>query len=334
MIQVNNLTKKYGEHTAIENISFTAKIGHIYGLLGPNGAGKSTTMNIITGCLSSTEGDVLINGFDIFQSPEKAKKYIGYLPEHPPLYPDMTVIEYLTFVAKAKGIPPSDVSSCVNDVIKSVKCSDVSSRLIRNLSKGYKQRIGIAQALLGDPEIIILDEPMVGLDPLQITEMRELILSLKKSHTIILSSHILSEISAICDRIMIISQGKLRIADTPKNLEAFFAQTFAMEMTVKASENEVRRALSHIGTITEISYTPNEDKTANVTIHTDSEKDISEKVFFAFADICRPILRLNAIQTTLEDVFLDVTSSSPNILSKSAKITDSEEALKGDESNI
>ena len=219
MIEVKNLVKKYGDHTAVDHLSFTVEKGQIYGFLGPNGAGKSTTMNIMTGYLGATDGEVLINGHDILKEPEAAKKSIGYLPELPPLYMDMTVMEYLKFSTELKKIKKEDREAEIEKALKLVKLADVQDRLIKNLSKGYKQRVGLAQAILGFPEIIILDEPTVGLDPKQIIEIRELIRELAKEHTVILSSHILAEIREVCDYIMIISKGKLVASDTPEHLE-------------------------------------------------------------------------------------------------------------------
>ena len=221
MIEVKNLVKKYGNHLAVDHLNFTIEEGHIYGFLGPNGAGKSTTMNIMTGYLGATEGEVLINGHDILKEPEEAKKQIGYLPELPPLYMDMTVREYMEFAAELKKIPKAKRAESIDDVEKLVKIKDVEKRLIKNLSKGYRQRVGLAQAVLGFPEIIILDEPSVGLDPKQIIEIRELIRKLAKKHTVILSSHILAEVREVCDYIMIISKGKLVASDTPENLERY-----------------------------------------------------------------------------------------------------------------
>ncbi len=206
MIEVKNLTKKYGNHLAVENLSFRVEKGQIYGFLGPNGAGKSTTMNIMTGYLAPTEGSVTINGFDVMKEPEGAKKCIGYLPEQPPLYMDMTVIEFLRFCAELKKVPKADRADQVAYVMAMTGIEHMANRLIKNLSKGYKQRVGLAQAILGDPEVIILDEPSVGLDPMQIIEIRELIKKLGERHTVILSSHILSEVSAVCDQIMIIAR--------------------------------------------------------------------------------------------------------------------------------
>ncbi len=236
MIEVRNLVKRYGTHTAVDHLSFTVKRGQIYGFLGPNGAGKSTTMNIMTGYLGATEGEVVINGHDILKEPELAKRSIGYLPEMPPLYLDMKVEEYLQFVAALKKLKRHQIGEQVEKVIELTKIQDVRGRLIKNLSKGYKQRVGLAQAIIGFPEIIILDEPTVGLDPKQIIEIRELIRELSKSHTIILSSHILAEISEVCDYIMIISKGKLVASDTPENLEKQLKGTEQIFLQARASE--------------------------------------------------------------------------------------------------
>ncbi len=218
MIKVENLVKKYGDHVAVDHLSFEVEKGQIYGFLGPNGAGKSTTMNIMTGYPAASDGLVEINGHDILTEPEAAKKCIGYLPEIPPLYPDMTVWEYLYFVAELKKLPKAERENQIQEVMEMVEIEDVSERLIKNLSKGYRQRVGLAQAIIGYPDIIILDEPMVGLDPKQIIEIRELIKRLSENHTIILSSHILTEVSTICDHIMIISKGKLVASDSPEGL--------------------------------------------------------------------------------------------------------------------
>ena len=239
MIEVKNLCKNYGGHRAIEDLTFTLEKGHVYGFLGPNGAGKSTTMNIITGCLAATSGYVLIDGMDIFENAVKAKKLIGYLPEIPPLYPDMTVFEYLSFIAEVKGVPKENTTEELFKVMTETNTEEVGHRLIKNLSKGYRQRVGIAQALIGDPEIIILDEPTAGLDPKQIIEIRELIIALGKEHTVILSSHILSEVQAVCDYILIISEGKLVANDTAGNLEHGFGaglEEIFLKLTGSASE--------------------------------------------------------------------------------------------------
>ena len=222
LIQVKNLTKRYGDHIAVNDLSFTVQDGRIYGFLGPNGAGKSTTMNMITGCLAVTSGEICISGYDIIDSPQEAKRLIGYLPEIPPLYPDRTPAEFLRFVAEAKHVPKSEITAQICDAMEKAKITDVSNRLIANLSKGYRQRVGVAQALLGNPEYIILDEPTVGLDPLQIIEIRELILSLRREHTVILSSHILSEVQAVCDDVLMISSGSVIACDTMENLKERF----------------------------------------------------------------------------------------------------------------
>ena len=246
MIEVKNLVKKYGNHLAVDHLNFTIEEGHIYGFLGPNGAGKSTTMNIMTGYLGATEGEVLINGHDILKEPEEAKKQIGYLPELPPLYMDMTVREYMEFAAELKKIPKEKRAESIEDVEKLVKIKDVEKRLIKNLSKGYRQRVGLAQAVLGFPEIIILDEPSVGLDPKQIIEIRELIRKLAKKHTVILSSHILAEVREVCDYIMIISKGKLVASDTPENLERYLGESGLIEIETRTEASKVKEVLKNV----------------------------------------------------------------------------------------
>jgi len=311
MIEVNRLTKQYGDHTAISDLTFKIEPGRVYGFLGPNGAGKSTTMNIITGCLAATSGQVLIGGFDIFEEAEQAKRLIGYLPEQPPLYIDMTVAEYLRFVAKAKGVSKVELDGQLRYVMDVTQIAPMSSRLIKNLSKGYRQRVGIAQALLGKPGIIILDEPTVGLDPKQIIEIRDLIRTLGEKHTVIFSSHILSEVRAICDWIMIISEGKLVASDTPENLEEIFAGQSTIELKVKATEDEVKNALSCVEGVGTITYTTSKtDHTAHVVVSLLEDRDITEAVFFAFSEIRRPILNMAMTRTSLEDVFLQLTKQS------------------------
>lgn len=243
MIEVENLTKKYGSHVAVDNLSFRVERGMIYGFLGPNGAGKSTTMNMMTGYIAATSGTVKINGYDILKNPEQAKKSIGYLPELPPVYPDMTVYEYLRFVAELKKVKKNERQVQIEDVMKQTQIEDVKGRLIKNLSKGYKQRVGLAQAIIGYPEVIILDEPTVGLDPKQIIEIRELIRELAKKHTIILSSHILSEVSAVCDHIMIISKGKLVASDTPEGLMTLLKGGRQMKLSVLGEQGKVEELL-------------------------------------------------------------------------------------------
>ena len=243
MIEVKNLTKRYGSHLAVDDLSFTVEKGQIYGFLGPNGAGKSTTMNIMTGYLGATKGTVLINGHDILKEPQEARKCIGYLPEQPPLYMEMTVSEYLKFAAELKKIPRSERETQIDKVVRMARLRDVMDRMIQNLSKGFRQRVGLAQAILGFPEIIILDEPTVGLDPKQIIEIRELIRKLAKEHTVILSSHILAEVREVCDHILIISNGKLAACDTPENLENLMSGSGRVEIEAKGSVNEVKRCV-------------------------------------------------------------------------------------------
>lgn len=309
MIEVKNLVKKYGNHTAVDHLNFTIEEGHVYGFLGPNGAGKSTTMNIMTGYLGATEGEVLINGHDILKEPEEAKKQIGYLPELPPLYMEMTVREYLEFVAELKGIAKNKREESINEVEKMVKIWEVENRLIRNLSKGYRQRVGLAQAVLGFPEIIILDEPSVGLDPKQIIEIRELIRQLAKKHTVILSSHILAEVREVCDYILIISKGKLVASDTPENLERNLGDSDLIEIETKASPDEVRRILETVDGIRSISTNYLENGITWAQIQEKKNTDIREKVFQAFAQNHQPLLKLNPLQVSLEDVFMELTQS-------------------------
>ena len=306
MIEVKNLVKKYGDHTAVDHLSFTVEKGQIYGFLGPNGAGKSTTMNIMTGYLGATDGEVLINGHDILKEPEAAKKSIGYLPELPPLYMDMTVIEYLKFSAELKKIKKEDREAEIEKALKLVKLADVQDRLIKNLSKGYKQRVGLAQAILGFPEIIILDEPTVGLDPKQIIEIRELIRELAKEHTVILSSHILAEIREVCDYIMIISKGKLVASDTPEHLEELMNGSDTIHIETIAEEETVREILSGLEDIEDVTYTQ-ENEILKAEVKTKERKDIREAIFSAFAEAQCPLLTLQKTTVSLEEVFLELT---------------------------
>lgn len=306
MIEVKNLVKKYGDHTAVDHLSFTVEKGQIYGFLGPNGAGKSTTMNIMTGYLGATDGEVLINGHDILKEPEAAKKSIGYLPELPPLYMDMTVMEYLKFSAELKKIKKEDREAEIEKALKLVKLADVQDRLIKNLSKGYKQRVGLAQAILGFPEIIILDEPTVGLDPKQIIEIRELIRELAKEHTVILSSHILAEIREVCDYIMIISKGKLVASDTPEHLEELMNGSDTIHIETRAEKETVREILSGLEDIEDVTYTQ-ENEILKAEVKTKERKDIREAIFSAFAEAQCPLLTLQKTTVSLEEVFLELT---------------------------
>ncbi len=312
MIEVRNLVKDYGGHLAVDHLSFTIYDGQIYGFLGPNGAGKSTTMNIMTGYIGATEGDVLINGHNILEEPEEAKKCIGYLPELPPLYVDMTVEEQLIFAAELKKIPKKERAQAVLEVMELAKLTDVKGRLIRNLSKGYRQRVGLAQAVIGFPPVIVLDEPTVGLDPKQIIEIRDTIKELGKNHTVILSSHILSEVSAVCDHIMIIDKGRLIASDTPENLERQMAVASGMELLIKASREEVEntfKTISQVDTITVLESGEEGIWKALVSFRSgeDEEEDVRERIFFAFADKRLPILSMQSQKASLEDVFLELT---------------------------
>lgn len=313
MIEVKNLVKRYGDHLAVDHLSFHVDKGQIYGFLGPNGAGKSTTMNIMTGYIASTEGEVLIGGHNILEEPEKAKKCIGYLPEQPPLYFDMTVGEYLKFAADLKKIPKNERKDQVEDVMEMVGITQMKDRLIKNLSKGYKQRVGLAQAILGYPDIIILDEPTVGLDPKQIIEIRELIKKLSKKHTIILSSHILSEISAVCDYVMIINHGKLVASDTTENLEKMTLGSNTLELTVKGTKDKVEKVLENLEEIQSLEWNKKdkneEDGTVSFTIKTEEKVDIREKLFYKMADNRMPILNMHSTRISLEDVFLELTEN-------------------------
>ena len=310
MIEVKNLVKDYYGNVAVDGLSFTVEEGEIVGFLGPNGAGKSTTMNIITGYLSATEGQVIVNGYDVFEDPEKAKKSIGYLPEQPPLYPDMKVREYLMFVADLKKVKKSERASMIKSIMELTKITDVSEKLIKFLSKGYKQRVGLAAAIVGYPEILILDEPTVGLDPKQIIEIRELIKSLSKKHTILLSSHIMQEIDAVCDKIIIINKGKLIAYDTPANIARVMENSRELHITVCGSEMTVRRALDYVDGIKKLdvrySYaTGMSDITIKMNEGCDVRKNVSEKLM----DAKCPIIEMKLHEVSIEEIFLKLTNS-------------------------
>ena len=307
MIEVRHLTKKYGNHAAVDDLSFTIEKGVIYGFLGPNGAGKSTTMNIITGCLGATEGEVLIDGHSITEEPLPAKKLIGYLPELPPVYMDMTPEEYLKFVMQAKKVPMAKRAEHLKSVMEKTRITEMKDRLIRNLSKGYRQRVGIAQALIGDPEIIILDEPTVGLDPAQIIEIRELIRELGRDHTIVLSSHILSEVQAVCDAIMIISHGKLVASDTAENLTTLFAGKTTLKLEIKAAKDAADAVLQRVEGIESVDWADGEADTVRAEVHPTDNADIREALFTAFVEEKLPLLEMTRVRASLEDVFLELT---------------------------
>ena len=327
MIEVKNLVKQYGDHIAVDNLSFTVEPGQIYGFLGPNGAGKSTTMNIMTGYLGATSGEVLINGFDILEEPEEAKACIGYLPEQPPLYGDMTVEEYLRFVAELKKVPKKERAGQLERVLNLCHLQEMRKRLIRNLSKGYKQRVGLAQAITGFPEIIILDEPTVGLDPKQIIEIRDLMRTLAKEHTVILSSHILSEVQEVCDTILIINKGKLVACDTPENLETNLLGGNRLELTVRGTKDGAEAILSGFDSIDELQIKEKpEEGTVDLTILTDTGVDLREELFYAFADARCPILMMKNTESSLESVFLQLTSGDPEPAAEEAEAEPEEAA--------
>lgn len=329
MIEVRNLVKYYGDHMAVDHLNFTIQKGQIYGFLGPNGAGKSTTMNIMTGYLGATEGQILINGHDILAEPYKAKRDIGYLPEQPPLYMDMTVLEYLKFVAALKLIDKSIKSAQLDQVISLVRLEPVKNRLIKNLSKGYRQRVGLAGALIGFPEIIILDEPTVGLDPQQIIEIRQLIRGLAKDHTVILSSHILSEVREVCDHIMIIYQGKLVASDTPENLEQKMQGNETIELLVKGSLEQTGSVIRQLPSILSSQIEDSGEAGCTKALLTVKEQnDIREDIFWTFCKNELPLLRLANTRTTLEDIFLELTSS------ESSRNNDITKEDPTDESNL
>ncbi len=309
MIEISHLTKKYGTHVAVDDLNLTIEPGRIYGFLGPNGAGKSTTMNMITGYLGATEGTIKINGFDILAQPEEAKKCIGYLPELPPLYMDMTVEEYLLFAAELKKIPKENRKPYVEDAMATTKITDMRGRLIKNLSKGYRQRVGLAQAILGYPEIIILDEPTVGLDPKQIIEIRDLIQNLGKKHTVILSSHILSEVRAVCDYIFIISHGKLVASEETEELVERMSGGQVIELKLKAEKEKVKKAFADAEHITAVETKEQpEDGITEVTVTAEKNEDVREEIFHICAESDMPILEMINGGKSLEDIFLELTS--------------------------
>lgn len=308
MIEVTNLTKRYGGHVAVDHLSFRVEKGQIYGFLGPNGAGKSTTMNMLTGYLAASEGNVIIDGKDIQKEPEEAKKKIGYLPEIPPLYMEMTVEEYLSFAAELKKLPKAERKEQIARVMGLTQIADMKGRLIRNLSKGYRQRVGLAQAILGNPEVIILDEPSVGLDPKQIIEIRDLIRKLGENHTIILSSHILSEVSAICDHIMIIAHGRLVASDSPEGLQRLMTGSMELRLAVKGEYELVKAVLEKLPHVEAVENQEERDGgCVKVKVTSKGDEDIREEIFFALADAKLPIMEMRPEQKSLEDIFLELT---------------------------
>ena len=317
MIEVKHLTKIYGDHTAVDDLSFTIQPGKIYGLLGPNGAGKSTTMNIVTGCLAATSGTVTVNGHDIYEDPIAAKRCIGYLPEIPPLYTDMTPYEFLSFVAEAKGVAYDEAARQVREVMELTQISDKQDRLIKNLSKGYRQRVGIAQAMLGNPDIIILDEPTVGLDPKQIIEIRELIRMLGENRTVILSSHILAEVSAVCDHVLIISRGKLVANDTIENLENSVNTTNTLHLSARGDLAAISEILAGIEGILDCEQIPNGNGILDLKLTVSKERDLRDDIFFAMAEHKIPVLTMELEELTLENIFLSLTGGEGTVSDES-----------------
>lgn len=308
MIQVENLVKRYGDHVAVDGLTFTVEQGKIYGFLGPNGAGKSTTMNVMTGYIAADGGRVVIDGHDILKEPVGAKACIGYLPEVPPLYPDMTVREFLLFAAELKRVPKTERRGRVEQLEQKLGLSEMSGRLIRNLSKGYKQRVGFAQALVGEPKVLILDEPMVGLDPKQIIEMRDLIKGLSTEHTVILSSHILSEISAVCDHILIISKGKLAASGSPEELQKMMRKTAELAVTVIGERAQAKPVLDQMEEIERFDIEDGgEEGSILIRIVAKDDADIRRALSMALSGAGLPVLSMNRSEKSLEDIFLELT---------------------------
>ena len=309
MVEVKNLTKFYGSIKAVDDISFTVETGEVLGFLGPNGAGKSTTMNMITGYIAPTEGEVLIDGIDIMDEPELAKKNIGYLPEIPPLYPDLKVREYLSFVAELKKVSKKDRDIEVHKIMSKTKTLDVSERLIKHLSKGYKQRVGLAGAMMGNPDILILDEPTVGLDPKQIIEIRKLIRNLGKKHTVIFSSHVLSEVSEVCDRIVVISKGKIVADAKTDELSAQVSGGQKLSLTAEGSTADITEAIKRIPAVKRVTRTgSNADGSGKYMIEYETSSDIRRDVYNAMVRVGAVILDMQSGNETLEDMFLKLTS--------------------------
>jgi ABC-2 type transport system ATP-binding protein len=307
MIEVQHLTKQYGPVTAVSDVSFRVEAGEILGFLGPNGAGKTTTMRVITGYMPATEGKVMVAGYDVFEKPVEAKRRTGYLPETPPLYPDMTVREYLTFVAKIKGVPRRDIAPRVDEVMKKTRIADMAGRHCAKLSKGYRQRVGLAQAILHNPDVLILDEPTAGLDPKQIIETRQLIRDLGGSHTIVLSTHILPEVSQTCQRIVIINKGKVVAVDTPDNLTARLRGSETMYLQVAGPAEAVQSGLSRVPGVTRVAATA-KDGLVDVEVDSERGRDVRRELAAAVVGAGLGLLELRPMRMSLEDIFLSLTT--------------------------
>lgn len=309
MIEVKNVTKKYGNFVAVDNVSFTVNDGEVVGFLGPNGAGKSTTMNAMTGFIEQTTGEIIINGFDTLKKPKKAKEQIGYMPEGVPVYSDLTIKEFVTYMAELKKVKGKEKKESVKNAIERTGLLDIQNKLIKNLSRGQKQRVSMAGALVGNPKVLILDEPTVGLDPKQITEIRNLIIEIGKTHTVLLSSHILSEVSQICNKVVIINKGKIVAVDTPENLENKVANNNVVYVTVEDSENKIDSIKEKIEGIKEIKFiSENEDKTKKYIITAEKDVDIRKKIFNEFAKENITIFEMKKAEATLEDAFMKIIS--------------------------
>ena len=329
MIQVKKLVKKYGGHVAVDDLTFTVEQGKIYGFLGPNGAGKTTTMNVMTGYIAANGGTVIIDGHDILKEPLKAKACIGYLPEVPPLYPDMTVREFLLFAAELKKLPKTERKKQVQELMERLELDEMKIRLIRNLSKGYRQRVGLAQALVGNPKVLILDEPMVGLDPKQIIEMRDLIKGLAGEHTVILSSHILSEISAVCDHIMIISRGKLAASGSPDELQKMMQGTAQLVVTVIGEQEQARGVLERMEKVSDFAFEDGgEEGSILIRLSVKEDADIRKELSVALSGAGMPVLSMNRSEKSLEDIFLELTEVETETVEEEDE-TDDEESEDG-----
>lgn len=326
MIQVENITKKYGSFIAVDNINFEIDEGEIVGFLGPNGAGKSTTMNMITGFIEPTSGRIIVDGYDISKKPRKAKRQIGYMPEGVPLYSDLTVKEFVTYMAELKGVPKKEKKDKVQKAIEETGLQDVQNKLTRNLSRGYKQRVSMAGALVSNPKVIILDEPTVGLDPKQVTEIRALIKKLGKDHTVILSSHILSEVSQICNRVIIINKGKIIAVDTPENLEKKVVKDNSIYVTVEDVDNKMDTIQEKLPEIQEMKLvTENDDKTKKYKLTADSDVDLRKSIFETFAKEGITIFEMKKSDVTLEDAFMQLIDSKNEVQIPEEKAEETEE---------
>lgn len=337
MIQVENLVKRYGGHTAVDKLTFTVEQGKIYGFLGPNGAGKTTTMNVMTGYIAADGGTVVIDGHDILKEPLKAKACMGYLPEVPPLYPDMTVREFLLFATELKKVPKAERNEQVNGLMEKLGLTEIKNRLIKHLSKGYKQRVGLAQALVGNPKVLILDEPMVGLDPKQIVMMRDLIKGLTGEHTVILSSHILSEISAVCDHILIISKGRLAASGSPDELQKKMQGGAELMVTVIGEREQLRSILEGMKDVLDFSFEDGkEEGSVLVRIAVEGDADIRKKLSLALSGAGMAVLSMNRSEKSLEDIFMELTESEDEeeTEAEDEEETDAEGEEETDESDL